>query len=227
MDTRAFRLVSYGMYIVTATKEGKSNGQIVNTVFQVCANPPMIAVCINKNNYTHAFIEESGAFAISVLSRDAPMKLIGEFGFKSGRDTDKFQGVSYRIGTTGAPIILDFTLASIEAEVMAHMDVGTHTLFVGKVVDAEIFGDGEPMTYAHYHAIKGGKSPETAPTYIKNTEEEVKKVDKYVCQVCGYVYDPAKGDPDSGIAPGTPFEELPDDWVCPVCGVGKDQFEKA
>ena len=224
MDARAFRLVSYGLYIVTSKKGRELNGQIANTVFQVCAEPPVIAVCINKKNYTHKFIEESGVFAISILSKEAPMKLIGQFGFKSGRDIDKFENVNYKVGKTGAPLVTDFTVGFIEAEVMKSMEVGTHTLFVGKVVEASVLGREEPLTYAYYHEIKGGRSPETAPTYIKS--EEVNKVDKYVCQICGYVYDPEKGDPDGGIAPGTAFEDIPDDWVCPVCGASKDQFKK-
>ena len=224
MDARAFRLVSYGLYIVTSKKGRELNGQIANTVFQVCAEPPMIAVCINKKNYTHKFIEESGVFAISILSKEAPMNLIGQFGFKSGRDIDKFENVNFKAGKTGAPLVTDFTVGFIEAEVMKSMEVGTHTLFVGKVVEASVLGREEPLTYAYYHEIKGGRSPETAPTYIKS--EEVNKVDKYVCQICGYVYDPEKGDPDGGIAPGTAFEDIPDDWVCPVCGASKDQFKK-
>lgn len=224
MDLRAFRLLSYGMYIVTSKKDGDFNGQIANTVFQVCAEPPVIAVCINKKNYTHEFIEKSGVFAVSILSKETPMKLIGQFGFKCGRDINKFNGVEYKIGKTGSPLIIDFSIGFIEAEVMKSMEVGTHTLFVGKVVDAYVSGSEEPMTYAYYHEIKGGRSPKTAPTYIKS--EEVKKVDKYVCEICGYVYDPEKGDEDGGIPPGTPFEKIPDDWVCPVCGASKEQFKK-
>ena len=84
------------------------------------------------------------------------------------------------------------------------------------------------MSYAYYHEIKGGDSPEAAPTYIKNeVKKEVRKMEKYVCKICGYVYDPEKGDPDKGIAPGTSFQDLPNDWVCPVCGAGKEQFKKA
>jgi len=107
------------------------------------------------------------------------------------------------------------------------IDVKTHTIYTGKLVNAEIIDDKEPLTYAYYHEIKRGKSPKTAPTYIK--ENKIKKegssIKKYRCKVCSYVYDPEKGDPDSGIAPGTPFEELPEDWVCPVCGAGKEEFE--
>ncbi len=226
MNTKVFGLISYGMYIVSSKRGEDFNGQIANTVFQVCAEPPVIAVCINKKNFTHEFIGKSGVFTVSILSKEAPMKLIGQFGFKSGRDIDKLKNVKYKIGVTSVPIILDFTVGFIEAEVMKSMDVGTHTLFIGKVVEAEVSGNGEPMTYAYYYKIKGGRSPETAPTYVKSEKEEVNKVDKYVCKICGYVYDPEKGDEDGGILPGTPFEEIPDDWVCPVCGASKDQFEK-
>ncbi len=102
--------------------------------------------------------------------------------------------------------------------------MGTHTIFIGEVVDAAVLTDEEPMTYAYYHLVKRGATPKAAPTYLK--EEGGDRMDTYECTVCGYIYDPEKGDPDSGIAPGTPFEELPDDWVCPVCGAAKDQFEK-
>ena len=227
MNLKVLRKIIYGLYIVTSYKGNKLNGQIANTVFQVCSEPPVITVCINKKNFTHDFIKESKVFAISILLREGPMKLIGRFGFRCGRDCNKFRDIKYKIGVTGAPIVFDSTIGYIEAEVTGNMDVGTHTLFVGKVVEGDLLSDGEPMSYAYYHEIKGGTSPETAPTYIKNEEKEVIKMEKYRCKICGYVYDPEKGDPDGGIAPGTSFEDLPNDWVCPVCGASKNQFEKA
>jgi rubredoxin len=98
---------------------------------------------------------------------------------------------------------------------------------MGEVTEGELLDDGEPMTYAYYHEVRRGTTPETAPTYIKTITEkkEEGKMKKYKCTVCGYIYDPDKGDTDGGIAPGTPFEDLPDDWTCPVCGASKDQFE--
>jgi rubredoxin len=155
------------------------------------------------------------------------MTLIGNFGFKSGRDVDKFKDAKFKSGLTGAPVVLEYTVGYLECEVMGVTDVGTHTIFIGKVVDCDILSDKEPMTYAYYHQIKGGKSPKTAPTYIKE-EEPAKKpapAGKYKCNVCGYVYDPENGDPDSGIQPGTAFEDLPDDWTCPICGASKNDFE--
>ncbi len=167
MDKRALYKISYGLYIVSSVKEGKFNGQIANTVFQVSSEPPKVAVCINKENLTHSFIEKSGVFSVSILEKDVPMQFIGLFGFRSGRDVDKFAKVNYKTGGTGAPVILDHTLAYMEFRVSITADVGTHTLFVGKLENAEIIKEGEPMTYAYYHKVKKGKAPKTAPTYLK------------------------------------------------------------
>ena len=104
--------------------------------------------------------------------------------------------------------------------------MGTHTIFVGELAGAEILGEGEPMTYAYYHLVKRGTTPKSAPSYHKETKEVATKMAKYKCSVCDYVYDPELGDPEGGVTPGTPFEKLPDDWVCPVCGAEKSQFEK-
>jgi flavin reductase (DIM6/NTAB) family NADH-FMN oxidoreductase RutF/rubredoxin len=229
-------MCSYGLYILTSKKGDKVNGQIVNTVFQVAAEPPTIAVSVNKQNLTHEYISESKVFTASILSTEAPMTLIGKWGFKSGRDTDKFEGTDYKLGKTGAPIILDSTVAYLEASVVNTTDVGTHTIFIGKVVDCGVIRDGEPMTYAYYHKVKKGKTPERAATYMKDRSDktvdgpaegpkrEAKDLKKYTCSVCGYVYDPANGDPDNGVEAGTAFENVPDSWVCPVCGATKDQF---
>jgi len=224
MNSAALHKLGYGMYVIGARKDERLNGQIANTVFQITSQPPTIAVSINKNNLTHEFITASKVLAASVLSQDTPLSFIGHFGFKSGRDIDKFEGINYRIGETRAPVVTDNALAYLEAKVIQELDVGTHTIFVGELVGAEVLREGEPMTYAYYHQVKRGTTPKTAPSYI---EERVKtKVVKYKCTVCGYIYDPELGDPDGGIAPGTPFEAIPDDWVCPVCGAAKSEFEK-
>jgi flavin reductase (DIM6/NTAB) family NADH-FMN oxidoreductase RutF/rubredoxin len=235
MDFQALNSCSYGLYILSSKKGDKYNGQIVNTVFQVTAEPPTIAVSVNRDNLTHEYITESGVFNASVLSTEATMPLIGKWGFKSGRDTDKFEGTEFRIGKTGAPIVTDGAIAFLEAEVIKSLDVGTHTIFVGKVIDAGMLAEGEPMTYAYYHQVKKGKTPKKAATYQAPDAEASEsatgdagtdpKTQQYRCSVCGYIYDPRKGDPDSGIEPGTAFQDIPDDWVCPVCGVGKEKFE--
>jgi flavin reductase (DIM6/NTAB) family NADH-FMN oxidoreductase RutF/rubredoxin len=226
MNLKALHNCSYGLYVISSRKGDRLNGQIANTVFQITSDPPTVAVSINKQNLTHEFISESKVFIASVLSRDTPLSLIGQFGFKSGRDIDKFKDVNYRLGETKAPIILDHTIAYLEARVINQVDVGTHTIFVGELIGADVLKEGEPMTYAYYHEVKRGTTPKTAPTYIKERKEVASKMAKYRCTVCGYIYDPELGDPDGDIKPGTAFEQIPDGWVCPVCGASKDQFEK-
>ncbi|MFH1226959.1 MAG: flavin reductase [Planctomycetota bacterium] len=226
MNPKTFHKISYGLYLVCSVKSDKINGQIANTVFQITSEPPTIAVSINKNNLTHEFITDSRVFTVLILPQDTPMNVIGTFGFKSGRDTNKFDGLKYRPGKTGAPVLEQYSIGYLECEVINSIDVVTHTIVIGRVVEAEITGDGEPMTYDYYHKIKRGTAPASAPTYIKEQKTESNsKMKKYKCSVCGYIYEPEKGDPESGIKPGTSFEDIPDDWVCPLCGVGKDKFD--
>ena len=168
MNTKALHQISYGMYIVSSRKGDRINGQTCNTVIQVSSEPPIISACINKANLTHDFIDNSGVFAVSILSQDTPLSLIGRFGFKSGREVDKFEGIDYKLGETKAPIVLDNTLAYLEAKVINSVDVGTHTVFIGELVGAESIQEGEPMTYAYYHQVKRGTTPKTAPSYHKD-----------------------------------------------------------
>lgn len=229
INRKALHKITYGLYVVCSKSDEKVNGQIANALFQATSEPPTIAISINKKNLTHEYIEKSKAFVISVLSEETPMGLIGTFGFKCGRDVDKITGLNCKIGKTKIPIVLEHSIAYFEAEVIDSADVGTHTIFIGKVIDCDIINDKKPMTYDFYHEVKGGLSPKTAPTYIGKYEDKKKekeKMAKYVCKVCGWIYDPEKGDPDGNIAPGTKFEDIPDDWVCPVCGASKSDFEK-
>ena len=166
MDPNAFRLISYGMYVVSSFREGKLNGQIANTVFQVTAEPPLMAVSLNCQNLTNEFIKSSQKFAIAVLSQETPLTTIGTFGFKCGRQVDKFSGVKYQICSSGNPKILDYSLAHFDLEVVQSVELGSHTLFIGKVVESETLGEGLPMTYDYYHRIKGGKTQKNAPSYI-------------------------------------------------------------
>ena len=222
MNEKALWKITYGMYIVSSRIGNDLRGQIANTVFQITAEPPRIAISINKQNATHEAIERSKVFAVSVLEKNTPMNLIGLFGFKSSREVNKFENVKYKFGKTGAPIVTENVVAYVEAEVENAIDVGTHTIFIGRVVEAQMIKEGEVMTYEYYHQVKRGSAPKTAPTY-QEVKPEKKKL--YRCRICGYIYDPEKGDPDGGIPPGTPFEELPDDWYCPICGASKDAFE--
>lgn len=243
MNLKALWDLTYGVYVIGSAKEGKLDAQIANTVFQVASEPPTVAVSINKKNLTYEYIRYSKVFTASALCQETPLPFIGRFGFKSGRDVNKLEGTDYRMGMTGAPVVLENATSYVEVRVDKEVDVGTHVLFIGEVVAADVVSRKVCMTYAYYQQIKRGVTPENAPTFraektekpadvIKPVEEksEVKKevtsMAKYKCSVCGYIYDPALGDPDGGIKPGTPFESIPDNWICPVCGAAKSEFEK-
>lgn len=166
MNSKALYKIGYGMYIVSSKKGNKINAQIANTVFQITSEPPTVAVSINRNNLTWDYINASGVFGVSVVCQEAPLAFIGKFGFKSGRDTDKFAGVNYKLGQTGAPLVLDNTNSYMEAKVTNRMDMGTHTVFVGELVDADVLNEKPCMTYDYYHLVKRGTTPKTAPSYV-------------------------------------------------------------
>jgi flavin reductase (DIM6/NTAB) family NADH-FMN oxidoreductase RutF/rubredoxin len=229
MDTsinpKALWDLSYGMYIVTSAVDGKLNGQIVNTVFQVSAEPPKVAVSINKLNLTHDYIQKSGVLAISTLEEQASMTLIGLFGFKSGRDVDKLSQTSFKLGATGCPIVLEGALSALEGRVVGSADGGTHTVFIVEVTGAEILKEGPPLLYAYYQTVKKGHAPKNAPTYKEDLAPAYEPSQgRYRCAICGYLYDPESGDPDGHVPPGTAFEDLPPDWTCPLCGAAQENF---
>jgi flavin reductase (DIM6/NTAB) family NADH-FMN oxidoreductase RutF/rubredoxin len=229
MDPNVLHNISYGVYIVSSNKGNSLNGQIANAVMQVANSPATIAVSINKQNLTHEFIESSSRFGISILEKDTPLSFIGKFGFKSGRDDDKFKDVKFEKLPSGCPVILDYAICYLEARVIGKFDCGTHTLFLGEIAASRMLKTARPpMTYEYYHLVKRGTTPKSAPTFMQEeiSQKGVAPMQKYRCEVCNYIYDPAIGDPDGGIPPGTPFEKLPDSWVCPVCGADKSQFVK-
>jgi flavin reductase (DIM6/NTAB) family NADH-FMN oxidoreductase RutF len=166
MNTKALQKISYGVYVVCSIDGDKMNGQIANTVIQVASEPPTIAVSINKNNLTHEYIKKSRVFTASVLCQDTPLSFIGNFGFKSGKDINKFEGINYKIGTSGAPVVTDHATAYMEIKVDKEIDVGTHTMFVGELVDADVLTEEVCMTYEYYHQVKRGTTPKSAPSYI-------------------------------------------------------------
>ena len=172
--------LTYGMYIASSKKNNRFNGCIVNSVFQLTPDPLMVGMSLNKKSLTNDYITDSNVFGVSILSQNAPMSFIGKFGFRSGRDTNKFEQVNSKIGRTGVPIILDNTICFIEAEVTQTIDLVTHTLFIAKIVASQpIDGHGEPMTYAYYRDVKQGKTPEIAATYVavKSKSQLGKKYD--------------------------------------------------
>ncbi|MFC2091562.1 rubredoxin [Elusimicrobiota bacterium] len=226
IDNGIFRKFTYGMFLVSSESSGRYNAHISNTVIQVSSDPVKIAVCISKKNLTHQYVVHSRVFAVSVLTQDTPLDFIRHFGYRTGRDIDKFSGMKFKTGITGSPIIEENSLSYLDCRLAGQLDAGTHTVFVGDVVEAAITGDGIPLTYDYYHKETGAVSPRNAPTYINEQNKEVTDMEKFKCTVCGYIYDPEIGDPSSDVEPGTKFEDIPDDWICPVCGASKDAFEK-
>lgn len=167
IQTDALFKLGYGVYIVSAADEGTLNGQIATVVFQVTSDPVRVATCINKANLTHEIITRSGRFGVSVLEQDTPIKFIGRFGFKSGRDLNKFEGVKHEVTANGVPLVLENTVSVLSFKVMNHMDTDSHTMFVGVLETAKVLNDKTPMTYDYYHRVKNMKSPKTAPTFVQ------------------------------------------------------------
>ena len=234
MDNSAFFKITYGLYIVSSRDGNNFNGHVSNTVFQVTANPPKFAVASHKENLTTQYIEKSRLFSISILQQDIDLEYLGPWGFHSGKSVDKFKDRDFILGESGVPILLEKTIAWIECEVTDIFDTGTHILFIGRAINAEIINNDKiPLDYTFYREVIKGLSPEKSPTYSSELHEKMvihetavkeEKPHKYQCTVCGFIYDPEEGDEHSGIAPGTAFEDIPDDWYCPVCGVSKKDF---
>jgi flavin reductase (DIM6/NTAB) family NADH-FMN oxidoreductase RutF len=160
---------SRGLYIVATAWEGKLDGQVANTVVQLTADPISVAVCLHKDNYTTELVTQSKKFSVSVFSDEAPLPFIGNFGFRSGRECDKFAKCDYVVTEFGLPVVTEYMVAAIEAEVFNRVDLGTHRLFIGTLKGAHIISEGaRPLTYADYHRVKKGKSHANAPTAVFN-----------------------------------------------------------
>ena len=240
MNIEAFFKLSYGLYLITSKHNKELSGYIANTAFQVTAEPPQIAISCHKNNASASIIEQSGVFSISVLEKDTDAGLIGLFGYQSDNHEEKFKKINYKTGKTGAPIILTHAIAYYECEVVDKFDVGSHYLFIGKVVDLELLAqDKDPLTYDYFRKEMKLAAPERAPTYVDKSKikpkEEVKDDmagptakealgPNFMCTICAYVYEPELGDEAQGVAPGTSFADLPDDWICPICAAAKSAF---
>lgn len=214
MDHTVLYDLSYGVYAAGSLDGQRPVGCIANTAFQITSEPATLAVSLNKLNYTEDCVRRSGYFTLSILSEDTPQEVIATFGFQSSKDTDKFAKVASRRVGDGFPVVAEKAVSYLLCKVVREVDIHTHTLFIGEVVDAGRLEGGTPMTYAYYHKVKKGTTAKNAPTYVPEGEESAPTQQHYVCRICGYVY------------PGTAqeFEALPEDWRCPVCMQGKDQF---
>jgi len=213
--------ISYGLYLVSSRDKYHGNGFISNTVFQVTAEPARFAACCNKNNFTAEFIQRSGVFSVSVLHQDASPDLFGRFGYRSGKDFNKLEGIDVIYGKSGVPVVLNDSIAYLECKGVQTVDVGTHFIFIGELMNAEILDETkEPMTYQFYRQIRRGVAPKNAPTYIDKSKIAPKPAlpvfKKYQCTACGYIYDEAIEEKK--------FADLPADWICPSCGSEKEDF---
>lgn len=223
MNKNVFRNLSYGVYVVSTLDGERNTGCVANSIMQITSSPATIAVSMNHDNYTNSCIQSTGKFAVSILSEASASSLIGQFGFQSGKDVDKFDGIDFSV-KEGLPVLND-CCGYIVCKVIDKMETSTHTVFLGEVIDGDTMGSAPAMTYAYYHNVVKGKSPKNAPTYIAEEDTSSKETSdkesdssknassKWVCGICGYVYE---GE--------VPFEELPDTFVCPVCRQSKDKF---
>lgn len=202
LDPTALFTLSYGLYVLTAREGDRDLGCIVNTVTQLTENPTRIAVSVNKQNFTNEVIQRTGLFNVSVLTEAAPMDLFRHFGFQSGRDVDKFAGRTDPVSENGLRYIGGPANALISGKVEQAVDCGTHMLFIALVTEARKLSDAPSMTYAYYFA---NVKPKPQP---KPAQEKPRR--GFVCRICGYFYE---GD------------ELPPDFICPLCKHGAADFE--
>ncbi len=163
MNKSALYQLSYGVYVVSTWDRGRATGCTANSAMQITSSPATIAVSINHDNYTNQCIQDTGKFAISILGEHTDPSVIGTFGFYSGRDTNKFEKVE-PVMKSYMPVVPD-ACAYIVCELIDRMETTSHTVFLGKVIDADVLKKDEPMTYAYYHNVIKGKSPKNAPTY--------------------------------------------------------------
>ena len=204
MDNKVMYALSYGLFVLSARQGGKDNGCITNTAIQVTTDPNRIAVAINKSNYTHDMVKETGRFTVSILSEEAKFDLFQRFGFQSGRDVDKFAGFEQHTGkdADGIRYVTQGANAWLSCKVVSATDLGTHTLFLADVLDGGVISSVPSATYSYYQAhIK----PKPAAAPAAPSEKK-----RWVCKVCGYVYE---GD------------ELPADYICPLCKHPASDFE--
>ena len=197
-DNKSLFSIPYGLFLVTSSLHGKPNGLIVNTVTQVTNTPNRVAVTINKSNYSHTIIKETGVLNVNCLTTKTPFSIFSTFGFQSGRDKDKFKEISYSVSENGLPVLNDYINTFISLKVTDYVDLDTHGMFICEITESGIINSDETVTYNYYQRN------------IKPRPKE-QKPKGYVCRICGYVYE---------------GEELPEDFVCPWCKHPASDFEK-
>ena len=204
MDKKAMYKLTYGLFVLTASENGRDNGCIINTAMQVTSDPNRISIAVNKTDFTHDMVLNTRKFTVSAISQEADFSLFRHFGFQSGRDVDKFAGFKdWKRGYNGCPIITAGTNSYISAWVEQVIDLGSHTLFIAPVTDMEVLSQIPSASYEYYQSnIKPKPQPADKPSDGKNV---------YRCRICGYEY---------------VGESLPEDFICPVCKHPASDFEK-
>lgn len=199
MDTSVMFKIGYGLYVLTAKDDAKDNGCIINTVMQVTSNPLQVAIAVNKKNYTNKMIQKTRKFNLSILSEKADFEIYKHFGYQSGREVDKFASFTEaKRSPNGVLYITKGTNAYISAYVQQEVDLGTHSLFIAQLVTAESLSDDKSATYDYYQ------------NFVKQKQENVAKKG-WRCKICGYIYE---------------GENLPVDYICPICKHGAIDFER-
>ena len=204
VDSSAFFKIGYGLYVVTSNDGVRDNGMICNTVVQVTVDPQRLAVTINKANYTHETVKKTGKMNVCTLAESATFSVFQRYGFQSGRTADKFAGVETVRAANGLPVLAADCNSYFALEVENYIDLGSHGMFICKVVEAKTLSDAPTMTYAYYHANVKPKPAAAAGAAKKGKR-------RFVCKICGYVYE---GD------------ELPADYICPLCKHPASDFEE-
>lgn len=204
MDDKAMYKLSYGLFVITAREGDKDTGCIINTAFQVTSIPNQICVCVNKSNFTHDMVMRTHKFTVSVISQEVTFDLFKHFGFQSGRNVDKFSDFTdCKRDENGLYYITKGTNAYISLRVTKMVDLGSHTMFIGEVTDMEVLSSAPSATYEYYM------------NSIKPKPEEIGKTSDgqtiWRCKICGHEY---------------VGEDLPDDFICPVCQHPASYFEK-
>lgn len=219
MDITVLFKLTYGLYVVGAFDNERPVGCIINTCFQVTNQNPILAISLNKNNYTLEAIRQSRRFSLSILAEESDTTVIGSFGFRSSRDCDKYADYGYQTAE-GAPMVNGTFAGRLLLEALNFVDNETHVVVLARLIDT-VKGEGTPMTYDYYHRVVKGRAPKNAPTYVapEAAAAEAKPAPstdttkhQYQCIICGHTVD-VEGN-------------LPDDYVCPLCKASKDKFER-
>lgn len=209
IEKTAMYKLTYGLFVLTTTDGERQNGCIVNTVSMITDSPKRITVFVNKSNYSEELLRKTGIFNVSVLTEKTPFDVFRQFGFASGRETDKFAGKAYEKTENGLNYIAEYSNAVLSAKVVDHYDYGTHTLFVAEVTEAKTLSEDKSVTYEYYQSnIK--PRPAAATEGGEKGASAAKKPKAWVCKVCGYTYE---------------GEQLPPDFVCPWCKHPAEDFE--